>query len=87
MANSNNSPNDIQDIRAIGAGYAERFGFAMPERSLVRTHAGLTEETVRAISTTKKEPEWMLQFRLRALHFFEKRPMPTWGADLSGLDF
>jgi Fe-S cluster assembly protein SufB len=35
----------------------------------------------------KNEPEWMLKFRLKALDHFRKRPMPTWGADLSGLDF
>jgi Fe-S cluster assembly protein SufB len=34
----------------------------------------------------KGEPEWMLEFRLKALEHFQKRPMPTWGADLSGLD-
>jgi Fe-S cluster assembly protein SufB len=35
----------------------------------------------------KGEPEWMRDFRLKALDHFEKRPMPNWGADLSGIDF
>ncbi|HOV94396.1 MAG TPA: Fe-S cluster assembly protein SufB, partial [Spirochaetales bacterium] len=48
---------------------------------------GLTEETVREISKAKDEPDWMLEFRLNAFHIFEKKPMPTWGADLSKLDF
>ena len=75
------------DIRNIGSGYAERFGFAMPERSILKTQTGLTEETVREISKAKDEPDWMLQFRLNAFHIYEKKPLPTWGADLSKLDF
>ena len=47
---------------------------------------GLNEDIVRQISTQKNEPEWMLEFRLRALAIFEKKTMPTWGADLSELD-
>jgi Fe-S cluster assembly protein SufB len=34
----------------------------------------------------KGEPQWMLDFRLKALEHYQKRPMPTWGADISGLD-
>ncbi len=34
----------------------------------------------------KEEPEWMTEFRLKALDYYNKRPIPTWGADLSGLD-
>ncbi|HEY6957484.1 MAG TPA: Fe-S cluster assembly protein SufB [Candidatus Limnocylindria bacterium] len=49
---------------------------------------GLTADVVREISQTyKKEPQWMLERRLKALRHFEKRAMPTWGADLSGIDF
>src|SRR5437773_4756207 len=35
----------------------------------------------------KKEPEWMLKFRLRAYEHFVKRPMPMWGGDLAHIDF
>ncbi len=35
----------------------------------------------------KSEPDWMRQFRLRALDLFERKPMPTWGANLSAIDF
>ncbi|HET8591152.1 MAG TPA: Fe-S cluster assembly protein SufB, partial [Nakamurella sp.] len=38
-------------------------------------------------SALKNEPEWMLQRRLKALKLFERQPMPTWGADLSDIDF
>lgn len=64
-----------------------RFGFAMPERSVHKTGTGLTEEIVREISAVKEEKPWMLDFRLRALQIFEDKPMPPWGADLSGIDF
>ena len=48
---------------------------------------GLNEDVVRRISALKNEPEWMLKRRLRALSLFNKKPMPTWGPDLSGIDF
>jgi len=48
---------------------------------------GLSEEVVRDISARKGEPDWMLQFRLKGLRVFERKPMPTWGPDLSEIDF
>ncbi len=45
-----------------------------------------TRMSSKQISAMKGEPEWMLEFRLKALDHFVKRPTPTWGADLSGLD-
>ena len=48
---------------------------------------GLSKQVVRDISRRKKEPKWMLEFRLRAYESFKKKSMPKWGADLSGLDF
>jgi len=49
---------------------------------------GLSEDVVTEISQTyKHEPEWMLQRRLKALKHYRSRPMPTWGADLSAIDF
>jgi Fe-S cluster assembly protein SufB len=47
---------------------------------------GLNEQVVRELSAQKNEPEWMLNFRLKALKVFEQKPMPTWGVDLSGLE-
>lgn len=63
-----------------------RFGFSDPDVSVFKTRRGLDEEVVRQISAMKGEPEWMLEFRLRAFKHFQQRPMPNWGADLSGLD-
>jgi len=48
---------------------------------------GLTKDTVREISKLKDEPEWMLNFRLRAYDVFMKKPMPQWGGDLNKIDF
>jgi Fe-S cluster assembly protein SufB len=46
----------------------------------------LDRQVVEEISQMKGEPQWMLDFRLKALDHFQKRPMPTWGGDLSKLD-
>jgi Fe-S cluster assembly protein SufB len=48
---------------------------------------GLSEDVVRDISAKKNEPEWMLQQRLKALRIFRRKPMPTWGSNLEGIDF
>lgn len=48
---------------------------------------GLNEDVVRDISAKKGEPQWMLDLRLKGLRLFEKKPMPTWGSELSGIDF
>jgi Fe-S cluster assembly protein SufB len=48
---------------------------------------GLSKDTVIAISKMKDEPQWMLDFRLRSYEIFMKKPMPTWGGDLSKIDF
>ncbi|HEX3082827.1 MAG TPA: Fe-S cluster assembly protein SufB [Candidatus Saccharimonadia bacterium] len=59
----------------------------MPESGGFRTPRGLSRSVVEAISEHKQEPQWMRQFRLQALMMFEQKMMPTWGADLSGIDF
>ena len=48
---------------------------------------GLNENVVKEISALKDEPEWMLDLRLKGLKLFDRKPMPTWGPDLSGIDF
>lgn len=52
-----------------------------------RSQHGPTEELVREMSAAKNEPEWMLEARLRALALWRETAMPSWGPDLSGLDF
>ena len=53
----------------------------------ISARRGINEDVVRNISALKNEPEWMLQLRLKGLRLFQKKPMPTWGSDLSGIDF
>ncbi|MDO4784727.1 MAG: Fe-S cluster assembly protein SufB [Propionibacteriaceae bacterium] len=48
---------------------------------------GLNGDVVRNISALKDEPQWMLDLRLKGLKLFEKKPMPSWGADLNEIDF
>ena len=64
-----------------------QYGFHDKDVSIFRSKRGLTREIVEEISHIKKEPKWMLDFRLKALDMFYKLPMPQWGGDLSGLKF
>ena len=63
-----------------------QFGFRDPENYVFKSSKGLNREIVEKISAMKGEPQWMLEFRLKALEHFQQRPMPTWGGDLSKLD-
>ena len=53
---------------------------------IFKTKKGLNKHIVVQISEQKNEPGWMTDFRLKALEIFERKKMPTWGADLSDLD-
>jgi len=84
-------PGVIQDVldanpelSAIGA---YEFGWHDPDEAGEKAERGLNEDVVRNISALKDEPEWMLKTRLKGLRYFDRKPMPTWGADLSGIDF
>ena len=63
-----------------------KYGFKDPETYVYKSGKGLNQQVVEQISAMKGEPQWMLDFRLRALDHFEKRPMPMWGGDLSRLN-
>ncbi len=65
-----------------------KFGFKTKNKAIFKTpQGGLTREIVESISNRKKEPKWMLDYRLKALEIFEKKAMPKWGGDLSGINF
>jgi FeS assembly protein SufB len=64
-----------------------KFGWADPDIAGASARRGLSEEVVRDISAKKNEPEWMLDLRLKGLKYFTRKPLPDWGADLSGIDF
>ncbi|MEV7615400.1 Fe-S cluster assembly protein SufB [Streptomyces sp. NPDC089799] len=63
------------------------YGWADSDAAGAAAKRGLNEDVVRDISAKKNEPEWMLKLRLKGLKLFDKKPMPTWGSDLSGIDF
>jgi Fe-S cluster assembly protein SufB len=63
------------------------YGWSDSDKAGTNSRRGLNEEVVRDISSKKSEPQWMLDTRLKGLALFEKKPMPTWGSDLSGIFF
>ena len=64
-----------------------KYGFKDEDVSILKTDVGLNEDIVKEISRLKNEPEWMLEFRLKALRSFKAMPLPKFGPDLSYLDF
>jgi len=64
-----------------------KWGFSKPENYVFKARRGLSHEIVEEISEMKGEPQWMRDFRHKSLDIFLKRPMPTWGGDLSHIDF
>ena len=79
-----NKMTDDEIIDSIGA---YEYGWHDSDAAGASARRGLNEDVVRDISAKKGEPEWMLNQRLKALNIFDKKPIPTWGADLSGIDF
>ena len=75
---------DDEIIDSISASYD--FGWHDSDEAGEKAKRGLDEQVVREISAIKGEPEWMLAKRLKAYSTFERKPMPTWGVDLSQLD-
>jgi Fe-S cluster assembly protein SufB len=63
------------------------YGWADSDTAGALAQRGLSEAVVRNISALKNEPEWMLNLRLKGLRLFDRKPMPHWGADLTGIDF
>ncbi|NMO57120.1 Fe-S cluster assembly protein SufB [Actinoplanes sp. TBRC 11911] len=63
------------------------YGWADNDTAGASAQRGLSEAVVRDISAKKNEPEWMLERRLRGLKLFHRKPMPSWGADLTGINF
>ncbi|MEJ2148460.1 MAG: Fe-S cluster assembly protein SufB [Chloroflexota bacterium] len=78
---------EAKELQGLKSDYAGKYGFHVPENYVFKAHKGLSREVVEEISWMKGEPEWMRDFRLKSLDHFLKRPMPNWGADLSGINF
>ena len=75
---------DDEIIDSISTTYD--FGWRDSDEAGANARRGLDESVVREISALKGEPEWMLAKRLKAYEIFMRKPMPTWGIDLSDLD-
>ena len=73
-----------EHLEALGT---YRFGWHDSDAAGASARRGLNEAVVRDISAKKNEPQWMLERRLKALRMFDRKPMPTWAADLSEIDF
>ena len=77
-----------KELAGINADYKEKFGFHDPESGYAyKAPKGLSREVVESISEYKDEPQWMRDFRLKALEHFESRPTPNWGGNLGQIDF
>ncbi len=79
------TPLSQEETLATLGNYA--YGWADEDVAGASARRGLNEDVVRDISGKKSEPEWMRDNRLKALSLFERKPMPSWGADLSGIHF
>ena len=76
-----------ENIESLGSMGTYEYGWRDTDAAGSGAQRGLSEAVVRDISAKKSEPEWMLEMRLKSLRLFGKKPMPTWGSDLSGIDF
>ncbi|ANP27736.1 feS assembly protein SufB [Dermabacter vaginalis] len=81
------APEQLSQDEIIASIGSYEYGWHDTDTAGAAAQRGLSEDVVRNISHLKNEPEWMLKRRLRALSLFEKKPLPTWGADLSDIDF
>jgi Fe-S cluster assembly protein SufB len=57
------------------------------EQGQLKAKKGISRDVVVEMSKIKEEPAWMLERRLKSFEIFERKPVPTWGVDLSGLNF
>ncbi len=66
-----------------------KYGFHDDGEYVFKAKKGLNRGIVEEISHMKDEPEWMRKFRLKALDYFDRRPIPTWGGGgaLEKIDF
>lgn len=66
--------------------YEHGYSFSTQDYAVI-TAPGLSKRVVELISSHKNEPDWMRAYRLKAYEHFESKPLPPWGADLSGILF
>ncbi len=77
-----------RELAGLNANYEEKFGFHDSESGYAyKAPKGLSREIVESISDYKDEPQWMREFRLKALEHFYSRPTPEWGGNLGQIDW
>ena len=74
-------------LKQLRLSYEEAYGFHDEIENAFKSQKGLNAEIVSQISEMKNEPGWMTDARLEAFRQFESKPLPNWGADLTGIHF
>jgi Fe-S cluster assembly protein SufB len=87
MSNQNEEKVSKEDFLELKKEREEKYGFKNKDVSIFSTGVGLNENVVREISKAKHEPEWMLEFRLKALKAFEEFEQPKYGPNLNDINF
>lgn len=77
---------DLSESQELKQTEINKYNFRTETKSVFKARKGLDAEIVNQISDMKEEPDWMRQFRLKALEVFESKPMPKWGGAIN-LDF
>jgi|TARA_Y100000814_G_scaffold276006_1_gene235824 Fe-S cluster assembly protein SufB len=80
-------PNNSDADKLQGMEHEKQYDYQLPENYFFKSEKGLTKRIVERISYYKDEPEWMLKFRLQAFEIAEKKGWPSWGPDISKLNF
>ncbi|MBX3084054.1 MAG: Fe-S cluster assembly protein SufB [Anaerolineae bacterium] len=85
---TDNTLDQERQLAQIKDNYEEKYGFNVPENNYTfKSRKGLDAEIVAEISAMKDEPQWMRDFRLKSYEIWDKKPMPKWGGDMSGINF
>src|ERR1700675_2863144 len=81
---------ETEIVQGIGSDYGTKYGFSNPDEAkdyFFKSGRGISQQGAEAIAEQKNEPDWMRKTRHQALDYFLARPLPTWGGDVSGIDF
>ena len=77
--------NNKKEVEQIVGDY--KYGFTTDAKTIISSGKGLNKDVVEFISKAKNEPDWMKEFRLKSYESFVNLNNPSWGPDLSGIDF
>ncbi len=75
---------DVEDVKKLNE---IKYDFITDLKPVYQTKKGLSRDVIEEMSREKKEPDWMKKIRLKAYEIFLSKPVPTWGPDLSELNF